>query len=143
MDWLLGSDLDDGQWHSVDLKSRGGHLSISVDKDDMAHSSPSFTVAIEKDLFVGGRQMYDVIVPYTRSRFECLVVEGCPGEDERQEDCRNPFASFQGCLRQLTLGRQQVDLILVQQRMLGSYSNLLIDMCGIIDRSVSNMEFSL
>ncbi|XP_051943428.1 contactin-associated protein-like 4 [Hippocampus zosterae] len=107
-----GSDLDDGQWHSVDLKSRGGHLSISVDKDDMAHSSPSFTVAIEKDLFVGG----------------------CPAEDERQEDCRNPFASFQGCLRQLTLGRQQVDLILVQQRMLGTYSNLLIDMCGIIDR---------
>uniref|UniRef100_A0A3Q3DXS9 Contactin-associated protein-like 4 n=1 Tax=Hippocampus comes TaxID=109280 RepID=A0A3Q3DXS9_HIPCM len=134
LDLQAGSDLDDGQWHSVDLKSRGGHLSISVDKDDMAHSSPSFTVAIEKDLFVGGRQMYDVIVPYTRSRFECLVVEGCPAEDERQEDCRNAFASFQGCLRQLTLGRQQVDLIMVQQRMLGTYSNLLIDMCGIIDR---------
>uniref|UniRef100_A0A3Q3DDR2 Contactin-associated protein-like 4 n=1 Tax=Hippocampus comes TaxID=109280 RepID=A0A3Q3DDR2_HIPCM len=103
LDLQAGSDLDDGQWHSVDLKSRGGHLSISVDKDDMAHSSPSFTVAIEKDLFVGGRQM-------------------------------NAFASFQGCLRQLTLGRQQVDLIMVQQRMLGTYSNLLIDMCGIIDR---------
>ncbi|XP_077381293.1 contactin-associated protein-like 4 isoform X1 [Festucalex cinctus] len=106
------SGLDDGQWHSVDLKSRRGHLSISVDKDDMAHSSPSFTVAIERELFFGG----------------------CPAEDERREDCTNPFASFQGCLRQLTLDQQHVDLILVQQRMLGNYSDLLIDMCGITDR---------
>nr|XP_061795439.1 contactin-associated protein-like 4 [Nerophis lumbriciformis] len=107
-----GSGLNDGQWHSVDLNSRRGHLSITVDKDDTAHSNPSFNIVIEKDLFFGG----------------------CPAEGEQQEACRNPFASFQGCLRQLTLDHQQVDLILVQQRMLGNYSDLLIDMCGIIDR---------
>ncbi|XP_049602612.1 contactin-associated protein-like 4 isoform X2 [Syngnathus scovelli] len=107
-----GSGLDNGLWHSVDLKSRRGHLSICVDNVDVAQASPSFTVAIEGDLFFGG----------------------CPADDDGREDCRNPFASFQGCLRQLTLEQQQVDLILVQQRMLGNYSDLLIDMCGIIDR---------
>ncbi|XP_061654226.1 contactin-associated protein-like 4 isoform X1 [Phyllopteryx taeniolatus] len=107
-----GSGLDDGQWHSVDLKSRRGHLSISVDKDEMAQSSPSFIIAVEKDLFFGG----------------------CPVEDKRREDCRNPFTAFQGCLRQLTVDQQQVDLILVHQRMLGNYSDLMIDTCGIMDR---------
>ncbi|XP_077470595.1 contactin-associated protein-like 4 [Stigmatopora argus] len=107
-----GSGLDDGQWHSVDLNSRRGHLNMAVDNDHTANSNPSFSIVIEKDLFFGG----------------------CPAEEESQEACRNPFASFQGCLRQLTLDHQQVDLILVQQRMLGNYSDLLIDMCGIIDR---------
>ncbi|XP_061835035.1 contactin-associated protein-like 4 [Nerophis lumbriciformis] len=110
-----GSALNDGQWHSVELRSRRGHLTISVDKDEggsgVAHSSPSFPVAIEKNLFFGG----------------------CPVEDENQE-CRNPFTIFQGCIRQLILDQQHVDLILVQQQKLGNYSDLLIDMCGINDR---------
>uniref|UniRef100_A0A665XFM6 Contactin associated protein like 3 n=1 Tax=Echeneis naucrates TaxID=173247 RepID=A0A665XFM6_ECHNA len=50
------------------------------------------------------------------------------------QDCRNPFDIFQGCMRLLTVDDQPVDLILVQQRLLGNYSHLQIDMCGIIDR---------
>uniref|UniRef100_A0A8C4F0C5 Contactin associated protein like 3 n=1 Tax=Dicentrarchus labrax TaxID=13489 RepID=A0A8C4F0C5_DICLA len=50
------------------------------------------------------------------------------------QECRNPFKVFQGCMRLLTLDNQPVDLIKVQQRLLGNYSHLLIDMCGIIDR---------
>lgn len=65
-----------------------------------------------------------------------LFFSGCPAEDNKQE-CRNPFNVFQGCMRLLTLDDQNVDLILVQQQQLGVYSNLQIDMCGIIDRSVS------
>lgn len=41
-------------------------------------------------------------------------------------------------MRLLTLDNQNVDLIMVQQKQLGIYSNLQIDMCGIIDRSVCN-----
>lgn len=40
-------------------------------------------------------------------------------------------------MRLLTLDDQPVDLIKVQQRLLGNYSHLQIDMCGIIDRLVS------
>ncbi|KAG7279631.1 hypothetical protein CRUP_019368 [Coryphaenoides rupestris] len=37
-------------------------------------------------------------------------------------------------MRLLTLDNQLIDLIMVQQRLLGNYSHLYIDMCGIIDR---------
>ncbi|XP_042285644.1 contactin-associated protein-like 4 [Thunnus maccoyii] len=108
-----GSGLNDGQWHSVELNSRQGRLTITVDKEEggTAHASTSFPVAIESHLFFGG----------------------CPAEDDRQE-CRNPFNIFQGCMSLLTLDNQNVDLIMVQQKQLGNYSNLHIDMCGIIDR---------
>lgn len=43
-------------------------------------------------------------------------------------------------MRLLTLDHQPVDLIKVQQRLLGNYSHLLIDMCGIIDRLVSKSK---
>uniref|UniRef100_A0A8D3A351 Contactin associated protein like 3 n=1 Tax=Scophthalmus maximus TaxID=52904 RepID=A0A8D3A351_SCOMX len=93
-----GSALNDGQWHSVDLTSGRGRLSVAVDEGGggVAHASPSFP------------------------------------DDNRE--CRNPFDIFQGCMRLLTVDDQPVDLILVQQRLLGNYSHLQIDMCGIIDR---------
>lgn len=70
-----------------------------------------------------------------------LLCSGCPAEDDGQE-CRNPFNVFQGCMRLLTLDNQDVDLIMVQQKELGTFSNLQIDMCGIIDRSVSKKLFT-
>ncbi|XP_031726504.1 contactin-associated protein-like 4 isoform X2 [Anarrhichthys ocellatus] len=108
-----GSALNDGQWHSVGVNSRRGRLSISVDKEEggSAQGSHSFPVTVESHLFFGG----------------------CPAEDERLT-CRNPFNVFQGCMRLLTLDNQTVDLIIVQQKQLGIFSNLQIDMCGIIDR---------
>ncbi|XP_036938988.1 contactin-associated protein-like 4 isoform X1 [Acanthopagrus latus] len=113
LELTAGSALNDGQWHSVELNSRRGRLSITVDKEEGggAQASPSFPVAIQSQLFFGG----------------------CPAEDEGQE-CRNPFNVFQGCMRLLTLDNQDVDLIMVQQKELGTFSNLQIDMCGIIDR---------
>ncbi|XP_044222865.1 contactin-associated protein-like 4 isoform X1 [Thunnus albacares] len=108
-----GSGLNDGQWHSVELNSRRGRLTISVDKEEggVAHASPSFPVSIGSQLFFGG----------------------CPAE-ENSQGCKNPFNIFQGCMRLLTVENQPVDLIMVQQRLLGNYSHLQIDMCGIIDR---------
>ncbi|XP_051266760.1 contactin-associated protein-like 4 isoform X2 [Dicentrarchus labrax] len=113
LELTAGSALNDGQWHSVELNSRRGRLSITVDKEEggSAQASPSPPVTIERHLFFGG----------------------CPTEDDRQE-CRNPFNVFQGCMRLLTLDNKNVDLIMVQQKELGIYSNLQIDMCGIMDR---------
>ncbi|XP_039668375.1 contactin-associated protein-like 4 isoform X2 [Perca fluviatilis] len=108
-----GSGLNDGQWHSVELTSRQDHLSITVDKDEgaTAHTSIPLPLNTNSQLFFGG----------------------CHVQESRQE-CRNPFKVFQGCMRFLTLDGQTVDLIKVQQRLLGNYSHLQIDMCGIIDR---------
>uniref|UniRef100_A0A668V030 Contactin associated protein like 3 n=1 Tax=Oreochromis aureus TaxID=47969 RepID=A0A668V030_OREAU len=107
-----GVALNDGQWHSVELNSRRGRLTITVDKEerDSSQASPSFPVTIESHLFFG-----------------------CPVDDGSQK-CRNPFNVFQGCMRLFTVDNQNMDLIKVQEKQLGNYSNLQIDMCGIIDR---------
>ncbi|XP_045905677.1 contactin-associated protein-like 4 isoform X1 [Micropterus dolomieu] len=110
-----GSGLSDGQWHSVELNSRQDHLSITVDRDEgaTAHTSIPLPLTTDSQLFFGG----------------------CPvQESSHSQECRNPFKVFQGCMRLLTLDNQLVDLIKVQQRLLGNYSHLQIDMCGIIDR---------
>ncbi|KAM4607232.1 contactin-associated protein-like 4 [Polymixia lowei] len=115
-----GSALNDGQWHSVELSAGRGRLSVTVDKQEgaTAHGSLSFPVSTGSHIFFGG----------------------CPAEGSSQR-CRNPFGVFQGCMRLLTLDNQPVDLIMVQQRLLGNYSHLQIDMCGIIDRcSASHCE---
>uniref|UniRef100_A0A669BT49 Contactin-associated protein-like 4 n=1 Tax=Oreochromis niloticus TaxID=8128 RepID=A0A669BT49_ORENI len=108
-----GVALNDGQWHSVELNSRRGRLTITVDKEerDSSQASLSFPVTIESHLFFGG----------------------CPVDDGSQK-CRNPFNVFQGCMRLFTVDNQNMDLIKVQEKQLGNYSNLQIDMCGIIDR---------
>ncbi|XP_030607295.1 contactin-associated protein-like 4 isoform X2 [Archocentrus centrarchus] len=108
-----GAALNDGQWHSVELNSRRGRLTITVDKEerDSTQASPSFPVTVESHLFFGG----------------------CPAEDDSQK-CRKPFNAFQGCMRLFTMDNQEMDLIKVQEKHVGNYSNLQIDMCGIIDR---------
>ncbi|KAM4728066.1 contactin-associated protein-like 4 [Anableps anableps] len=107
-----GSGLSDGQWHSVELNSRRSHLTVSVDKNegDSAQASLSFSVTAENHVFFGG----------------------CPAGDG--QGCRNYFSAFQGCMRLLSLDSRIMDLIAVQRKQLGNYSNLQIDMCGIIDR---------
>ncbi|KAM9350204.1 contactin-associated protein-like 4 [Symphorus nematophorus] len=106
-----GSALSDGQWHSVELNSRRGRLTMAVDKEEGGVAHASFSVTAGGQLFFGG----------------------CPTEEDSQ-DCKNPFNVFQGCMRLLSVDSQPVDLIMVQQRLLGNYSQLQIDMCGIIDR---------
>ncbi|XP_071335931.1 contactin-associated protein-like 4 [Trachinotus anak] len=116
LELTAGSVLNDGQWHSVALISRRGRLTIAVDGDEgaTAHASPSFLITTGQ-LFFGG----------------------CPSEASSQE-CMNPFKAFQGCMRLLTVDDQEVDLIKVQERLMGNYSHLQIDMCGIIDRCSPN-----
>ncbi|CAF97740.1 unnamed protein product [Tetraodon nigroviridis] len=105
-----GSALSDGQWHTMKLSSRPGRLAVSVDGDEEGAAHPSSFIA-EGPLFFGG----------------------CPPEGETQA-CRNTFGVFQGCMRLLSVGAQPVDFMTVQQRLLGNYSQLQIDMCGITDR---------
>jgi len=54
---LSGSALNDGQWHSVELKSKQDHLSITVDKDKgaTAHTSIALPLTSDSQLFFGGK----------------------------------------------------------------------------------------
>ncbi|XP_075878371.1 contactin-associated protein-like 4 [Nelusetta ayraudi] len=107
-----GSALNDGQWHSVKVSSHRGRVTVAVDEEeDGGVAQAGFSLTAGSQLFFGG----------------------CPADDGAGE-CSNPFDVFQGCMRLLSVDDQLVDLMAVQQRLLGNYSQLQIDMCGLIDR---------
>uniref|UniRef100_A0A8C7S8Y3 Contactin associated protein like 3 n=1 Tax=Oncorhynchus mykiss TaxID=8022 RepID=A0A8C7S8Y3_ONCMY len=101
----IGFGLNDGQWHSVDLTARRGRLTITVDKEESSTAHASPSFPV-----VSGNNLF------------------FGGKRE------NPFNVFQGCMRHIRVDNNAVDLIKVQQMLIGNYSDLQIDMCGIIDR---------
>ncbi|XP_062870599.1 contactin-associated protein-like 4 isoform X2 [Trichomycterus rosablanca] len=112
-DSASGSALNDGQWHSVNLSFRRGRLILSVDKSDSSAVTTSFSVIPASHLFLGG----------------------CPSANY---GCRNSFDVFHGCMRLIHMDESLVDLIKVQQMLMGNYSGLQVDVCGIIDRCSAN-----
>uniref|UniRef100_A0A673LVY6 Contactin-associated protein-like 4 n=1 Tax=Sinocyclocheilus rhinocerous TaxID=307959 RepID=A0A673LVY6_9TELE len=108
-DITAGASLNDGQWHSLELAVRRGRLAVTLDRTDSTTASTSFPVAPDSQLFLGG----------------------CP--DTEDGSCRNPFNVFRGCMRLIRTGGALVDLIRVQQMLFGNFSDLQMDMCGIID----------
>lgn len=54
---LLGAALNDGQWHSVELSSRQGRLSVVVDREEggSTQTISSFPLVVERSIFFGGR----------------------------------------------------------------------------------------
>uniref|UniRef100_A0A8C8M103 Contactin associated protein-like 5b n=1 Tax=Oncorhynchus tshawytscha TaxID=74940 RepID=A0A8C8M103_ONCTS len=69
-----------------------------------------------------------------------LMVHGaqltsCP---QYSGDCKKPTVAFQGCMRQIFLNNQLMDLPHVQQGLLGNYSTLQFDICGIRNRCLPN-----
>uniref|UniRef100_A0A8C8K639 Contactin associated protein like 3 n=1 Tax=Oncorhynchus tshawytscha TaxID=74940 RepID=A0A8C8K639_ONCTS len=105
LDVVTGFGLNDGQWHSVDLTARRGRLTITVDKEESSTAHASPSFPV-----VSGNNLF------------------FGGKRE------NPFNVFQGCMRHIRVDNNAVDLIKVQQMLIGNYSDLQIDMCGIIDR---------
>uniref|UniRef100_A0A8C1W409 Contactin associated protein like 3 n=1 Tax=Cyprinus carpio TaxID=7962 RepID=A0A8C1W409_CYPCA len=109
-DITAGASLNDGQWHSLELAVRRGRLTVTLDRTDSSTASTSFPVAPDSQLFLGG----------------------CP--ETEHSSCRNPFSVFQGCMRLIRTDAALVDLIRVQQMLFGNFSDLQMDMCGIVDR---------
>ncbi|XP_048203563.1 contactin-associated protein-like 3 [Perognathus longimembris pacificus] len=107
---IAGDGLNDGQWHSVSLAAKGNHMSMKVDSNaaSATHTLPRW---------MGPSDSY--------------YFGGCP---ENISGCGSSLGGFQGCLRLISIGDKAVDPISVQQGALGSFSDLQIDSCGIIDR---------
>ncbi|XP_055983029.1 contactin-associated protein-like 3 [Sorex fumeus] len=105
-----GSALNDGQWHSVSISTRGSHLSMTVDDNatSIAHS-------LHGQIHFG----------------DTYYLGGCP-DSNSGSGCRNP--GFQGCMRLISVSYKEVDLIAVQQGNLGSFHDLQIDICSLTDR---------
>ncbi|XP_043550177.1 contactin-associated protein-like 5 [Chiloscyllium plagiosum] len=114
-DIATGKHLNDGQWHCIHFNARRNHVSITLDND--AASTVHSTVQIHS-----GNSYY---------------FGGCP-ETVRNAGCSNPFGAFHGCMRLIFIDNQPADLILVQQGLLGNFSDLQLDLCGIVDRCLPN-----
>ncbi|XP_040295777.1 contactin-associated protein-like 5 [Bufo bufo] len=112
-----GSDLNDGLWHSVTINARRHRISLTLDNGAALPVHATLPVQIST-----GHQYY---------------FGGCPDQQE-DSSCTNPISSFQGCMRLIFIDNQPKDLILVQRGVLGNFTDLQIDMCGIKDRCLPN-----
>ncbi|XP_072881480.1 contactin-associated protein-like 5 isoform X2 [Hemitrygon akajei] len=114
-DFATGSKLNDGQWHSIHFSVRRNQVSISLDKE------PISTVHSDAQINSGSSYYFG----------------GCP-EAASDNGCSNPFGAFHGCMRLIFIDNQPADLILVQQGLHGNFSDLQVDLCGIVDRCLPN-----
>ncbi|KAM9213684.1 contactin-associated protein-like 4 [Leptosomus discolor] len=112
-----GAGLNNGQWHSVSFSVKRNRISVIVDNDvtSSAHAS------IPLQIYSG----------------DAFYFGGCPSSGNISE-CNTSFGGFQGCMRLISIGNKAVDMISVQQNVFGNFSDLQIDLCGIIDRCLPN-----
>ncbi|KAM6226247.1 contactin-associated protein-like 4 isoform 2-T2 [Spheniscus humboldti] len=116
-DITAGAGLNNGQWHSVSFSAKRNHISIIVDNDVTLSAHASIPLQI-----------------YSGDPF---YFGGCPSSGNISE-CNTSFGGFQGCMRLISIGNKAVDMISVQQNVFGNFSDLQIDLCGIIDRCLPN-----
>ncbi|XP_035250532.1 contactin-associated protein-like 5 isoform X1 [Anguilla anguilla] len=112
---LTGHMMHDGLWHSVNLTARGLLVNLTLD------IGLAWVLQLDHHFAAGS----------------ALFFGGCPGVPA-EPGCKNPTSAFQGCMRQIFINDQLVDLFRVQAGLLGNYSELQIDVCGIWDRCLPN-----
>uniref|UniRef100_A0A8D2JBE3 Contactin associated protein family member 4 n=1 Tax=Varanus komodoensis TaxID=61221 RepID=A0A8D2JBE3_VARKO len=116
-DITAGAGLNNGQWHSISLSAKKNRVTLVIDNDASASSHASIPIQI--------------------SSGDTYYFGGCP-TNANSSECKNPFAGFLGCMKLISIDNKAVDLISVQQNYLGNFSDLQIDLCGIIDRCLPN-----
>uniref|UniRef100_A0A672V9J2 Contactin associated protein family member 4 n=1 Tax=Strigops habroptila TaxID=2489341 RepID=A0A672V9J2_STRHB len=116
-DITAGAGLNNGQWHSVSFSVKRNRISVIVDNDVTASAHASISLQI-----------------YSGDSF---YFGGCPTTGNISE-CNTSFGGFQGCMRLIAIDNKAVDMISVQQNVFGNFSDLQIDLCGIIDRCLPN-----
>ncbi|KAM3844855.1 contactin-associated protein-like 4 [Vipera latastei] len=116
-DITAGAGLHNGQWHSIYLSTKKNRVTLMVDNEIMLTSH--------------------MLVPMHIFSGDTYYFGGCPINVNNTE-CKNPYSSFLGCMKQFSIDGKHIDLISVQQNSMGHFSDLQIDLCGIIDRCLPN-----
>ncbi|KAM6919149.1 contactin-associated protein-like 2 [Xenentodon cancila] len=109
-----GSGLNDGQWHSVHLNALENHAMLTVDGDEAS----TVRTAIPTQVHTGGTFYF--------------------GGYFHNANSRSLQRSFQGCMQMIHIDDHLVDLRAVEQGLMGTFENVSLDMCAIIDRCVPN-----
>ncbi|KAM9718673.1 contactin-associated protein-like 2b [Menidia menidia] len=109
-----GSGLNDGQWHSVHLNAVENHAMLTVDGDEASTVRTALPIPIQ----TGGAYFFGGYSQHTHSR--------------------SLQRSFQGCMQMIHIDDHLVDLRAVEQGLIGTFENVSLDMCAIVDRCVPN-----
>ncbi|KAM5192554.1 contactin-associated protein-like 4 [Mantella aurantiaca] len=117
LDTTTAFELNNGQWHVVYLVIKKNRASSTVDIDTSANLS--------------------MLLPFQVSSAGNYYFGGCP-KNNNEHECIKPAGTFLGCMKSISIGSSMVDLISVQQSLLGNFSDLQIDLCGITDRCFPN-----
>uniref|UniRef100_A0A8C7X6B3 Contactin associated protein 2b n=1 Tax=Oryzias sinensis TaxID=183150 RepID=A0A8C7X6B3_9TELE len=111
-----GSSLNDGQWHSVHLNALENHAMLTVDGDEASTVRTAIPIQVQ----TGGVYFFGGVNGITQHSLLFF--------------CR----SFQGCMQMIHIDDHLVDLRAVEQGLIGTFENVTLDMCAIIDRCVPN-----
>ncbi|XP_031415052.1 contactin-associated protein-like 5 [Clupea harengus] len=110
--------VSDGQWHYLRVEMKDRQMFLTVDRQR--------PVISETKLHVTGVK-----------RPAILLFGGC-AVSQPDLVCEGAALAFQGCMRLMFANNHPVNLLHVQQRTLGNYSQLDFDVCGIRDRCTPN-----
>uniref|UniRef100_A0A673LG76 Contactin-associated protein-like 5 n=1 Tax=Sinocyclocheilus rhinocerous TaxID=307959 RepID=A0A673LG76_9TELE len=119
-DIVIGQALSDGQWHTVSISVGGFQVSLTVDDEPPSTMQLKDIAQPERSVLIGGRVLVDL------------------NKQTNPSGCRNPTLAYQGCMRSVIINNQPINFYLVQQGLLGNYSKLQFDICGIRDRCLPN-----
>ncbi|XP_073348301.1 contactin-associated protein-like 2b [Pagrus major] len=114
IDISSGSGLNDGLWHSVHLTALEYYAMLTVDGDEASTVRTTIPIYIQ----TGGTYYFGGYFLNTNT-----------GSLQR---------SFQGCMQMIHVDDHPADLRAVEQGLIGSFENVSLDMCAIIDRCVPN-----
>ncbi|XP_037132372.1 contactin-associated protein-like 2b isoform X1 [Syngnathus acus] len=114
IDISSGSGLNDGQWHSVHLNALENYAMLTVDGDEAS----TVRTAIPVQIMTGGTYYFGGYFPHTTTHTH-----------------QRPF---QGCMQLIHIDDHLADLKAVEQGLIGTFENVSLDMCAIIDRCVPN-----
>ncbi|MBN3320073.1 CNTP2 protein, partial [Atractosteus spatula] len=112
-----GLGLNDGQWHDVRFLAKENFVMLTIDRDEASAVRTNTPVQIK----TGDKYYFGGYLPRARS------PSALPSQ-----------RTFQGCMQLIHVDDQLADLHAVEQGRLGSFENVSIDMCAIIDRCMPN-----
>ncbi|KAM4807989.1 contactin-associated protein-like 4 [Rhinophrynus dorsalis] len=115
-DISTGFELNNGQWHSVSFLAKRNRMSVTINNDESL--------------------LLQTTVQLQVSSADYFYFGGCPNNTDY--GCLNPVMGFLGCMKLISIGTKLIDLISVQQGVFGNFSDLQVDLCGIVDRCFPN-----
>uniref|UniRef100_A0A7N8WYI2 Contactin associated protein 2b n=1 Tax=Mastacembelus armatus TaxID=205130 RepID=A0A7N8WYI2_9TELE len=114
IDISSGSGLNDGQWHTVHVNALENYAMLTIDGDEASTVRTAIPIQIQ----TGGTYYFGGYFLHPNNR--------------------SPQHSFQGCMQMIHIDDHLADLRAVEQGHIGTFENVSLDMCAIIDRCVLN-----